>query len=72
MKAKEVASTPEARGLGVRHQQKPRLAVRVAGLIQKIVSNNLPKPPTSLPGAHPCPGPLLFESFKVHSPFPRP
>ena len=65
MKGKEAASTLEARGLGVRHQQKPRLAVRVAGLIQSILSNNLSKPPTSLPGAHPCPGPLPFNSFTL-------
>ncbi len=55
MKGKEAAGTPEARGLGMRHQQKPRLAVRVAGFLQKIISSNLAKPPTSLAGAHSCP-----------------
>ena len=51
MKGKEGACTSEARGLGMRHQQKPRLAVRIAGLLQKIISGNLAKPPTSLAGA---------------------
>ena len=54
MKGKEAAGTPEARGLGMRHQQKPRLAVQLAGLLQKIISGNLAKPPTSLAGAHLC------------------
>ena len=34
----------------MRHQQKPRLAVRVAGLIQQAVSSNLAKLPTSMAG----------------------
>ncbi len=50
MKGKEAVCTSEARGLGVRHQQKPRLAVRVAGVIQKAVSSNLASLPTSLAG----------------------
>ncbi len=49
-KSKEAVCTPEARGLGVRHQQKPRLAVRVAGVIQKAVSRNMADLPTSLAG----------------------
>ena len=50
MKGKEAVCTSEARGLGVRHQQKPRVAVRVAGVIQKAVSSNLANLPTSLAG----------------------
>lgn len=52
MKGKEAACASEARGLGMRHQQKPRSAVRVAGLLHKMISSNLARPPTSLAGAH--------------------
>ena len=68
-KGKEAAGTPEARGLGMRHQQKPKLAMRVAGVIQKTVSSNLAKPPTSLAGAHPC---KRFVFCNLHTAIPLP
>ena len=46
--AKEVAGTPQARGLGV--APTPQLAVRLAGLIQQAASAHLSKPPSSLAG----------------------
>ncbi|CAK0784901.1 hypothetical protein CVIRNUC_008106 [Coccomyxa viridis] len=46
---KEVAGTPQARGLGV--APKPQVAVRLAGLIQQAALAHLSKPPSSLAGA---------------------
>lgn len=52
-KGKRLAGTPQARGLGVRHQHKPRLAVRLTGFLQQAVSKNLAQLPSGLAGAHP-------------------
>ena len=46
--AKEVAVTPQARGLGV--APKPQVAVRLAGLIQQAALAHLSRPPCSLAG----------------------
>ena len=46
--AKEVVVTPQARGLGV--APKPKVAVRLAGLIQQAALAHLSKPPSSLAG----------------------
>ena len=45
---KEVAVTPQGRGLGV--TPKPQVAMRLAGLIQQAALAHLSKPPSSLAG----------------------
>ena len=59
--AKEVAVTPQARGLGV--APKPQVAVRLAGLIQLAALAHLSKPPSSLAG-------LRLTAFVITSSIP--